>query len=432
MQKKKWFTTLLAVLLLGVCCACTAQESVQGEASSALPESQPQQEEAQKVFESSLSFVNPHSGPGAASSDGYYDYHTLPDGSVILMYTDYATKTRVPLCSSPSCVHQDETCSAWYAYTGGGMLPLVVGERLVLAVNGSNDSIAQENATEPYIEAMALDGTGKEKVISLPDGMMFESPFVTDDTSFYAICSQTQIDEGGQTVLSQRQLIKFDLEQKNYTVLYTFENAGAYLEGCTADSLLVRTVDSASGEEKDAVMQYSLSSQSVKEIVSWQTPCIGRVFSDQFYLFDPASCELSALDCTNGTKTVLGTLGSPKAPFTAVQFKDKIDDRLIYEAITVGETTSVTQYFAFDLTNKTSVELTLKTQDTMHETPLIVLAEFGDNLLVSPAASVETVNISASDGTTLPMPSLSYQYTLMTKADYWNNQPNYALVDTAQ
>ena len=165
MQKKKWFTTLLAVLLLGICCACTAQESVQGEASSALPESQPQQEEAQKVFEGSLSFVNPHSGSGASSDTGYYDYHTLPDGGVTLMYTDYATKTRVPLCSSPSCVHQDETCSAWYAYTGGGMLPLVVGERLVLAVNGSNDSSAQENAAGPYLEVMALDGSGKEKAL---------------------------------------------------------------------------------------------------------------------------------------------------------------------------------------------------------------------------------------------------------------------------
>lgn len=431
MGKKKWKASFLAVLFLALCCACTAHEPIQEEVSSVLPESQPRYEETQKAFEGSLTFVNPHSGPGASSDTGYYDYHTLPDGGVTLMYTDYATKTRVPLCSSPSCVHQDETCSAWYAYTGGGMLPLVVGQRLVLAVNGSNDSIAQENATEPYIEAMALDGTGKEKVISLPDGMMFESPFVTDDTSFYAICSQTQIDEGGQTVLSQRQLIKFDLEQKNYTVLHTFENAGAYLEGCTADSLLVRTVDSTSGGEKDAVVQYSLSSQSAEEIVSWKPPCIGRVFSDQFYLFDPASCELSALDCTSGTKIVLGTLGSLEAPFTAVQFKDKIDDRLIYEAITVGETTSVTQYFAFDLTNKTSVELTLKTQDTMHETPLIVLAEFGDNLLVSPAARVEMVNISASDGTTLPMPSLSYQYTLMTKADYWNNQPNYMSMDTA-
>ena len=128
----------------------------------------------------------------------------------------------------------------------------------------------------------------------------------------------------------------------------------------------------------------------------------------------------------------MGTLGSPEAPFTAVQFQDKIDDRLIYEALTVGETTSTTQHFAFDLTNKTSVELTLKTQDTMHETPQLVLAECGDNLLVSPAARVEMVNISASDGTTLPMPSLSYQYALMAKADYWNNQPNYALVDTAQ
>ena len=70
MQKKNWFTTLLAVLLLGVCCACTAQESVQGEVSSALPESQPRYEETQKAFEGSLTFVNPHSGPGASSDTG--------------------------------------------------------------------------------------------------------------------------------------------------------------------------------------------------------------------------------------------------------------------------------------------------------------------------------------------------------------------------
>lgn len=432
MQKKKCSAALLAVLLLGLCCACTAQKPAPGEASSVLPESQPQHDKAEKAFEGSLTFVNPHSGPGAPSDTGYYDYHTLPDGSVTVMYTDYATKTRVPLCSSPSCIHQDETCSAWYAYTGGGMMPLVVGERLVLAVNGSNDGIAQENAAGPYLEVMALDGTGKEKVISLPNGMMFESPFVTDDAGFYAICSQTQMDEDGQAVLSQRQLIRFDLQEKSYTVLRTFENAGAYLEGCTADSLLVRTVDRTSDGEKDAVVQYSLSSQSAEEIVSWKPPCVGRVFADQFYLFDPDSSELSAVDCTSGAKNILGIIGAPEVPFTTVQFKDKIDDRLIYEAITVGETTSATQYFAFNLTDKTSVELTLKTQDTMHETPLIVLAECGDNLLVSPAASVEMVNISASDGTTLPMPSLSYQYVLMAKEDYWNNQPNYALIDTAQ
>ena len=66
---------------------------------------------------------------GCGTSKGYYDsimwpldmYEEKSDYIHIsnLMYTDYASHTRVYLCNTPGCAHNNENCTSYIKYSAG-------------------------------------------------------------------------------------------------------------------------------------------------------------------------------------------------------------------------------------------------------------------------------------------------------------------------
>ena len=383
-------------------------------------------------YEGSLYFANQHSGSGAAGENGYYDYNTSANGGVVIMYTDYTTKVRIPLCTAPNCQHNNESCTAWYEYTGGGMLPIVCNNKLVLAVNGASSVIKQDSENiKPHIEVMDLNGSNKKILFSLPNDLSFSKPFVLYDDGFYCLCSRTQLNADNQETISNYELIKFDIKNSTFSILSQIDAIASYLGGFTEDSLLIRIVDVNENEggipeERDSILKYNLLTNSSQEIFSWlPSEAAGYLINDNVYKIDKTGGELHQFNCTTEESNNLGAIYDPKNPPASILIKDIIDQKLIFEEIYVGENSTSTNYFSFDLSLLQRQDLTLKTNNTMHDMPLTILAETETQLLVTPSIQMSTVNVESVTGELLSIPWLSYDYALLSKSDYWANRPNY-------
>ena len=107
---------------------------------------------------------------GYSTAEGFYRFVPREDASSNLCYIDFASGQEIYLCSQPNCAHADASCTSWYPSNLGILLPIPVGDRLVVLHGGSpsyasligDDALAQ-------IEFAALDGSGRSTgIVSLP------------------------------------------------------------------------------------------------------------------------------------------------------------------------------------------------------------------------------------------------------------------------
>lgn len=373
---------------------------------------------------------------GAAGERGYYDYNPLPNGSVVVMYTDYASQKRVPLCNSPSCKHNSDTCSAWYESTGSGMLPLIVGEKLILIRQGGQ-LLKTQNPVMPEILGMELNGSNKETIAQIPDGMDFSRPFAVQSNAFYSICTIAGISDQGRDSISGYQLVKVDIAARALSVLHTFNNTSVFLEGCTRDSLLLTVFDIGTDSEGNlseaiSVLKFNLSTAEIETIDTWQNEQkTGRVFESMLYQIDKSTGQLTQTDCITKQQVVLGNLYSADETTVGIGLKNKIDDRLVLEELIQGSEGIETAFRSLSITDFAKQDLLLQTDDTVHLTPLNLLAKTNDGyFLVAPTAEAISTQGESADGTMLTYPTLIYQYALIKQEDYWNNSPNYLPIET--
>lgn len=104
--------------------------------------------------------------------DGYYSatgyYRTIKrgaDGSKNICYIDFATGQEIILCSQINCKHDSEACASWTPVSQGRLMPIPVGNKLVL-LHGGNPRFAEilgEDA-RARVEIMNLDGTDRHLI----------------------------------------------------------------------------------------------------------------------------------------------------------------------------------------------------------------------------------------------------------------------------
>ena len=99
----------------------------------------------------------------AVTAEGLYtvDMLPLPDGSIRILYGDFASSSLHPLCSLPGCDHTGSECQGrLMAY--GGIRPMVIGGRIFLVLPGAPD-LADEHGEAALAGVMTMepDGSGK-------------------------------------------------------------------------------------------------------------------------------------------------------------------------------------------------------------------------------------------------------------------------------
>lgn len=326
-----------------------------------------------------LSFIDfMREGDGTGAENGYYRIIPRGDGSNNMAFIDYETRSQVFLCNRPECLHEDETCTSWLPYGGGGGALLTAGNHLFyLSFGNTTPGIAQwlgEDALPQMIE-MDLNGANhivRQKLNALEQ---VRQGIAYDDNAIYFVCDSYENGVNGD--LRTRSLYRYDIQSKNLEKRKEL-SPSEQIVGVNGRSLILNISDGAQDITEDAggietkIVSYDVDTQEESALLSHPFTTLGRVYNGYYYMYNLSGSTLLKQQLT------------PNAPLETIRKG-------------VGK----------------QVE---------------IVDELDDYFLVIESVADQEVTLPDSDPP-MTLPYLYFQYALIEKSDYYNSTPNYVPIE---
>lgn len=429
----RYAAAILSLLLLLSLTACRAPrdhlpESAVSSGTSAEPE------EAEDTAPVSVRLITGVIGPNSetASAQGYYRLLSksgYSDSGCNLFYTDLATCTEHILCSVPGCAHSGETCPAWFPISYG-----------MLFMNSDHTVLYCIGNTEAGMSLWRMhpDGSARTLVYQCRAGKMFSGAVASDGENLYLGLNDRNrsypdptmtllcIREREGAVTKARYLFPYDVTSSLFSA---FDNVLAFSK--------------AAGEEMFGCELYDLSTGERREIRCGN----GEVFSGRFlcasasgellYLFEyTAGDRMNVLEFDMRTGEVrllndtLPYFGDDCVLVTGI-WDGKLCVQIADTRAGVPELVHHYQYWV-DCGTGEVTETTLTYQQGALRLFVSVLAEYEDSFLVQSgcrqisAAGDGSTASDNGDAVILPV------YSVISKSDYFSNNPIYREIQTAE
>lgn len=316
---------------------------------------------------------------GCGGDDGFYETYPAQNGSINMVYIDYASAQEIYLCTTPNCEHNSEACSSWIPAEDAGLFPLVTGTHLLLV----NRTYGMETgkAAIPRIDHVNLDGTGRKTLIQFGVDEYLEDVFAGNDNTL--VCAIRARDESDELCLK---LVSIDLTTGSRTDFYKTslnEDAQKLFIGMTENGycILQHTLQSKSADDFPGLDEKAAFEASAASVVyEWYAVPLGssdaaafycesadgvsaRVFENGLCIFNQNTMELSLLSPADGSRTVVSNLSV--AEFNSSRLGGKIGDWILIDT-RAYEDDSVVAFehrYAVNTNDGTVKEFTLLEED---------------------------------------------------------------------
>lgn len=158
-----------------------------------------------------------------STGSGFYDVSIRNDGKCQIFYTDYATKTQIPLCASPNCDHSTSEC---LSLTDTNSL-FTYDDKLYQFYQGYD--------APQHLKCMDLDGSNSEILLELNENEYFPVGGVAaaDNLLYFAI---VEIDDNANQTY---QIVSFDLESKTITPIQS-SSQDEFIMDVSEDKLIIK------------------------------------------------------------------------------------------------------------------------------------------------------------------------------------------------
>ncbi len=408
-MKKLILSTLLVLSLFAVSCTPRTQESSSApnsDSSSTLPIETTL--DLQVVTNISNNFEATYS---IGTEIGFYQMSEQK-----IYYVDYATASRLPLCSAPNCEHNDESCTAFF--NGNGIL-FLDNDQKNLFYFGSNGDGSQAQSDEEHtmlnrdlLYRMELSGSGRELVYDFGAGKVFnQGTIVASDEKLYFIYSTNENNE------HKRYLGELNVTVGNLTAIKEMEPS-EYIVSAYDNTIVI--------ENNGNISRYDLlSGETVSAYEFSQETEKGAFLADGLYVYDSLSGEIKVTSLTtNETKTIATISGTTESAY--IRF---INNNYL-EIGKYNGGNQENQIIDIATGQVYSPRLTLQREWTIDgEVPMPIIGASSD-LVLTIVKSVEQ-EVTAYDPGGLPYTMLAPVdiIALMSWEDYLKSTPEYIYVE---
>lgn len=142
----------------------------------------------------------------------YYDDEVFPM-AITIVYIDFASKQEVPLCSRPECLHNDETCPAFFPELGLSNLFVLEDDLYFFCSPGEEQLTTLVRAD--------LAGNNRQNIAAIPPEYdMLPYDHYTDGVAVYFMANE--IKEIDSEIVTYMTLLKIDLETGSLEVIHQF------------------------------------------------------------------------------------------------------------------------------------------------------------------------------------------------------------------
>jgi hypothetical protein len=403
---KKLLVTLIAsMLFLTSMTACTQNEAEQG---GQVTQTGEEQTDLQTL-----------SGYGSASTeDGFYYVDNLGGGAQNIRYVDYETHKDTVLCNEQDCTHDNIECPAWYKFEVAGIRIFVYNNELYVICNGGTSTVGtgsgeEEFAELGFIKKMDLNGENAQMLVTLPADHRIISRLYARGEEFFFFISKNENDE---TLYS---LIKFD----EFGLTDTEVDSWATYPGIANGTKIYFAHNLSPYEDEDpegyvSTMRWHYYDIETGEITKSEyifdaNAGDAQLINGYFVYYDKLTHELTKTSMSTGEAEVIAQI--------------EVDDDVGMVTFTnaFGNNIELTLHFV----NKNVQVLVNVATGEVHYPQLVNVEGTEEN------SDIGTVYVVAETETHYLVANreqygvVSNTYALISKEDFWNNIPNFILID---
>lgn len=370
--------------------------------------------------------------------DGYYSatgyYRALKrkeDGSKNICYTDFETGQEIILCSQINCKHDNEACASWTPVSQGRLMPIPVGNKLVL-LHGGNPRFAEilgEDA-RARVEIMNLDGTDRhlihtfeatDMVPTLPRAGLARS----ENTLYFAIES---------ALAGERTIYAANTDTEEVKAICVINGEEERIIGGIENNLILEyTLGSynLANQNEDLmtkVVKLNLDTTEVTELFEHPYKAVGTCF-DGKYISLGIDRNIHIYDLETGAETNTKPVELANTfDWNDMQCKGMFDGFLV---VTGNNTQNYDDnpenyryFFSYRIDPETgnASELTWEYPDaTGYPTASRIVAETDDKFMVTIGEERKPTVMPTLEGKKVETGFNMQKYGLISKEDFWNN-----------
>ena len=394
-----------------------------------------------------MQIISSHDGIIASgmvgNKNGCYEVLYRPIGDGNILYTDYATKSRIYLSSRITGDHTDESDPSWLKSTVGGCFFSLTPEYLILfKLNTPAFADRETEMQRGYIARYDLDGSNCQVLTKIaPNETIADGCIASDAENLYYLNYFVQEDGSG----SPLSLTRLNLTTGEKSELCQFsQDARHRIVGTYRDKIVLKNIlnpvtitDDLTGEElvnafKQQVHEIVLLSTDGQQqpLCQWRQGTRSEMYLDNtMFYWDAEQPGLYKYDLGSGSAVCLysGAITDENGnAYTNLALSaDAFDHHIVLTALSDSADADKAARFAFDLEKNTFQTLTL----CRNEHDVHILQEGLDYFLVQAGVKEYAVPDLAPDGQEITTTMLLPNVFLMRKSDYWNNIPNYVEIN---
>lgn len=372
----------------------------------------------------------------AYTEDGMYQLVSWGEHGANITFFDYHTRARIYLCNRPDCTHTDESCPSWFSpeANAGGAGLFTDGKYLYHMRLGSGVEAGKpETATgtsSTIITRMELNGDNRETIMALGGAEFIWGAVAEKNGVFYFL--QDSLVETNGTIAPLRQMVAYDTNTRQIKPIHEFDQNTYFIDICK-DGFVMKTLElQPDNTTLQTVSLYRLATGEIEEVMQWGgMNIIAQAENGYLYYIDTYTAEFGAVDLDTKATTIL----SDSLP---LHENDNIMRLGIYDGylmFTVYEyekrTVEGISYYSVHLETGELVENTLKYTAFNITNPVLIRAESNSHFLVIYNESLLTIPSTGPDGLPCDIESAEEHIALITKTDFWNNNPVYLPIENS-
>lgn len=371
----------------------------------------------------SLRMLTPPDGvyvtTGMGTQEGYYLLEAQASGGQNMKYIDFATAKLIYLSNDPSALHTTEADTSWMEQSASFLF--VLNEKLYCT--------ATDFSGATVVFEMSPTGSDRRQVLKLPGNLSMKRGLATDGVNLY-----TTLDAVNEQMQLTSALYCLSPQTGEVTLLQDLGEADL-LYGADGDCLYLKCTDVLDGQDglkaESTLKAYSLQKKSLETIFSWpEGSNCGAIRNGCFYYFTYEDGTLYALDLTTKETVTLAQSLPNTGSMDGIYFDDIRDNRFVYLLVQPSDEPDkrVYEIYGVDLASGSCSEVTLHGGfETGEYLPIVWETE--NEFLVQYGREPQKVMLTAPDGSQYESETSTIQYALIQKDDFWQNKPNYRLVE---
>lgn len=371
----------------------------------------------------SLRMLTPPDGvyvtTGMGTQEGYYLLEAQASGGQNMKYIDFATAKLIYLSNDPSALHTTEADTSWMEQSASFLF--VLNEKLYCT--------ATDFSGATVVFEMSPTGSDRRQVLKLPGNLSMKRGLATDGVNLY-----TTLDAVNEQMQLTSALYCLSPQTGEVTLLQDLGEADL-LYGADGDCLYFKCTNVLDGQDglraESTLKAYSLQKKSLETIFSWpEGSNCGAIRNGCFYYFTYEDGTLYALDLTTKETVTLAQSLPNTGSMDGIYFDDIRDNRFVYLLVQPSDEPDkrVYEIYGVDLASGSCSEVTLHGGfETGEYLPIVWETE--NEFLVQYGIEPQKVMLTAPDGSQYESETSTIQYALIQKDDFWQNKPNYRLVE---